>query len=75
MTTARATELPQMVREAIEATGDTVLGVAKGSGVPRTTLINRLNGVRPFTAPELLAIARHLGVSASDWIRVVEDAA
>jgi hypothetical protein len=50
------------VAEAIEAAGETKLGVAEKTGIPRSTLLRRLDRVTPFNTDELDAIAKLLGI-------------
>lgn len=56
------------VRQAIEDAGETQLGVAEKTGIPRTTLMRRLGGHSPFTVAELAAIADALGRRIPDFI-------
>ena len=50
------------VEAAITQSGETQLGVALATGIPRSTLARRLSGYSPFTVSELSAIATALGV-------------
>ncbi|WP_243061199.1 helix-turn-helix transcriptional regulator [Nocardioides sp. SR21] len=62
------------VQAAIEAAGQTQLGVAEESGIPRTTLIRRLRGLSAFTVAELEAIAAVLGTTVSNLLAAAEQA-
>jgi len=57
------------VRDAIDSAGITHVGLSESTGIPRTTLIRRLNGFAPFTLEELEAVAHVLGTSVSDLTR------
>lgn len=41
------------------------------AGIPRTTLIRKLDGHTDFTIPELIRISEHLGAKCSDLLRGV----
>ena len=69
------TDVAANVRRAISDKGETQLSVSESTGIPRTTLIRRLDGVNPFTVAELRSIATMLGVRVRDLIDVAEDAA
>lgn len=58
---------------AIEAGGQTELGIAEATGIPRVTLRRRLQGLNSFTVAELKAIATVLDIKVSDL--TAEDAA
>ena len=60
------------VEAAIDAAGQSQLGVSDATGIPRTTLIRRLRGLSPFTIAELEAIAEVLGVTVSDLLSNAE---
>lgn len=53
------------VSAAIEAAGQTQLGVSEATGIPRATLIRRLRGLSPFTVAELEKIAEVLDTRVS----------
>ena len=61
-------QIARRVEQAIAGSGISVAEVAHRSGIPRTTLIRRLqNGAAsPFTVVEIEAIALTLGIAASD---------
>lgn len=69
------TATAKRVAAAIEAAGETKLGIAEKTHIPRTTLLRRLAGVTPFYVDELHAIAGVLGVSVVDLLPDGEDAA
>lgn len=75
MDTNTVADIATMVRRAVESTGETVLGLSKATGIPRTTLDRRMRGLQSFTTSELIRIAEHLGVSAAEWVAAVEAAA
>lgn len=58
---------PQLVTEnvkrAVDDAKQTELGLSKATGIPRTTLRARLQGVKPFDVVQLAAIASALGTS------------
>lgn len=51
------------VREAMEAAGMSLNQVAANSGIPRVTLMRRLQRAGDFTLREIDALARALGVA------------
>ncbi len=58
-----ADRVADAVQHAIDESGQTVLAVARGSGVPQSTLWNRLRGNgRAFTVEELASIAGYLEI-------------
>lgn len=57
------------VAEAIRAARETPNSIALATGIPRTTLNRRLMGASPFNVSELDAIARVLGIDASDFLQ------
>lgn len=69
------TATAQKVAEAIKAAGETTLGIARKTHIPRTTLLRRLDGVTPFNLDELYAIATTLKVPVVDLMVTDEDAA
>ncbi len=64
------TRVAEAVREAVAARGISQIALSEATGIPRVTLIRRLNGHSPFTIAELAAIAEHLGVTVSDLVAV-----
>jgi transcriptional regulator with XRE-family HTH domain len=56
------------IKQEMERQGVSQLALSNATGIPRVTLIRRLNGDAFFTIAELAAIASHLGVRASDLI-------
>lgn len=53
----------ELLKAKIRESGITMVAIAKKSGILRETLYNRFNGVGDFTASEMLAISRTLGLS------------
>jgi transcriptional regulator with XRE-family HTH domain len=74
-TTTYAAQVAKAVTAAIEAAGQTQLGISEATSIPRTTLIRRLSGATPFTVAELDAIADALGVSVTAFLTSDEHAA
>lgn len=66
------TRIAEAVRELMEEQGVTQLGLAEATGIPRVTLIRRLNGHQSFTVNELASVAAHLGVLPSQLLRDAE---
>lgn len=56
------------VTEAMRAAGQTQLALSDHTGIPRTTLIRRLNGHSAFTVDELWAIAGFLNVEPASLL-------
>lgn len=54
--------MAEAVGNAMHAAGETRLSLSEKSGIPRTTLIRRLNGHSAFTVDELEVIGRVLDV-------------
>lgn len=65
--TARVAEA---VRSRMTEQNVSQVSLSEATGIPRATLIRRLQGHSPFTVAELVAIANHLGVTASDLLAV-----
>lgn len=63
------------VDEAIKASGLTVNKVADLSRVPRSNIERSLDGIRPFTATELVLIGTALGTKGSALLAAAEQAA
>jgi hypothetical protein len=59
----------EKVAEAIEAANETPTGVAKVTGIHRSTLLRRLTGNSPFTTIELELLADHFGTEPADFLR------
>lgn len=57
-----AQQVARSVGDHISAAGETHLGIAEATGIPRSTLMRRLAGTTPFTVAELAAIAATLGL-------------
>lgn len=55
------------------AKGVTRLGLAEATGIPRSTLIRRLNAHSSFTVEELTRIAGHLGVDVYGLISAADE--
>lgn len=56
------------VRRLMEARGVSQVALAEATGIPRVTLIRRLNGQAAFSVEELGAIAVHLDVSLPELL-------
>lgn len=72
-TTPVTATVTQRVIAAMQTAGATDKGLAKDSGIARSTLQRRLTGRSSFTIDELDAIATTLGIPLSDL--VLEDGA
>lgn len=64
--------LGRVVTEALEAAGISSNAAAKQTGIPRTTLLRRLDGLSPFTTTELGRVATLLGTTASALMYAAE---
>lgn len=53
----------QAVAQAILAAGESQTSVSRKSGIPYTTLQNKIHGDRPFNVEDLRKIARALGIT------------
>lgn len=62
-----------VVKALIRGQGLTLTQVSELTGINQTTLSRRVNGVLPFTFPELSAIARLCEVKVSDIAAAVEE--
>jgi hypothetical protein len=60
------------VASAIERADQSTLSVSNATGIPRTTLIRRLNGNSPFTVTELADIATFIDMSPVELLRAVD---
>lgn len=60
------------VASAIERAEQSTLSVSNATGIPRTTLIRRLNGNSPFTVTELADIATFIDMSPVDLLKTVD---
>jgi transcriptional regulator with XRE-family HTH domain len=56
------------VTAATSEAGHSILALAEGTGIPRTTLLRRLSGRSSFTVAELEAIATFLKVEVARFI-------
>lgn len=61
--TPTADRAAERVAEQIKASGVTVVWLCETTGIPRSTLLRRLNGHAPFTLSEIDRIAAALRVS------------
>lgn len=61
-------QIAASVKLAIQREGSSMRKVCDATGIPLTTLGRRLSGQISFTVSELLAIADHLCVSASEFL-------
>lgn len=57
------------VARAMEAAGENPSSLARSTGIHRTTLSIKLAGNRPWTTPELEAIAAHYATDPSNLLR------
>ncbi len=64
--TPEAVAIGQAVRGAIAQAGMTQAETAMKSGMALNTLSRRINGILPFTWPELVAISAVTGVTCSE---------
>lgn len=62
------------VKAAMQARTVTQLGLAEATGIPRSTLIRRLNAHSSFTIEELVRIAEHLGVDVVTFVSAADAA-
>lgn len=62
------------VREAFEASGATLNGLATATGIPRNTLRRRIDGHQAFTVDQLASLSQALGVPVASLL-VGDDAA
>lgn len=65
-----ASRVAAVVKETMTARNISQVQLAEATGIPRVTLIRRLNGSVAFSVDELDRIAAHLGVSVSDLLVV-----
>lgn len=49
-------------------------GVADALGLSRSSVSHRINGHRPFSVPELIAVAELAGVAPAEFFRAVPSA-
>ena len=56
------------VRQAMADQQLSQVALAEATGIPRVTLIRRLNGQAPFTVTELAAVAAELGMTPADFL-------
>ena len=52
-----------LLKKKIEESGMTMVAISKKSNILRETLYNRINGVGEFTATEIIALSKVLGLS------------
>lgn len=57
------------VRSSLILSGVSVKALAERTGIPRTTLLRRLDGHQPFTVAEVEAIAEVVGVLPESLMR------
>lgn len=68
-----AVRVADAVNAAMDARGVTRLELSDATGIPRSTLIRRLNGLLPsFTIDELDRIAQHLEVDVVTLVAPVD---
>ncbi len=61
-------QIAAAVKAAIQSEGSSRSKVLVATGMAGTTFDRSINGGRPFTGIELIAIANHLGISASQFL-------
>lgn len=64
--------IAEAVRELMETQGVSQLALSEATGIPRATLIRRLNGHASFTVAELADVAAQLGVRPSQLLQDAE---
>lgn len=64
--TPESAAIGQAVRAAVVQAGLTLAETAEATGIALNTLSRRVNGVIPFTWPELVLIAEVTGVSCTE---------
>lgn len=67
-TTSAAAVTAAKVSDAMRTRGVSQKSMAESTGIPRVTLIRRLNGTNPFTVTELAAVAATLDVDVRDLV-------
>jgi len=60
--------IAEQVRQAMADQQLSQVALAEATGIPRVTLIRRLNGQAPFTVTELAAVAAELGMTPADFL-------
>jgi predicted transcriptional regulator len=53
----------ELLKATIDDSGMTMVAIAKKSGIERTTLYNRLNGIGDFTSSEIVGLSTALKMS------------
>ena len=53
----------ELLRKKINESGMTMVAISRKTGILRETLYNRLNGRGDFTASEMMALAKVLGLT------------
>lgn len=68
MTTAHqvSAALAQVIGEALKSAGMSQRKLSGATGIPLVTINRKLQGITPFSAVELVAVARALGVSFAE---------
>lgn len=64
-----------IVSQAMQDKGLTVLGLSEATHIPRTTLNRRLAGTQAFTVNELTDVAEVLGMTVTEILTAAESAA
>lgn len=59
-----------MLKEVINESGMTMVAIAEKSGIERTTLYNRLNGIGDFTAREIVGLTNALHLTKPQRDRI-----
>lgn len=55
-----------LLKQKINESGMTMVAISKKSGILRETLYNRMNGIGEFTATEIVALSKVLGLSSKE---------
>lgn len=66
--TTTASKVAATVAERIKASGVTVVWLCEHTGIPRSTLMRRLNGMTPFDLNELDRIAQALRIDTTELL-------
>jgi transcriptional regulator with XRE-family HTH domain len=67
-TTTLDKEIGARVAETRDKNGATNAGLAEATGIPRSTLIRSLKGLRPFRVTELARLGDVLGVPYAEFL-------
>lgn len=59
-----------LLKQIIEDSGMTMVAIAQKSGIERTTLYNRLNGIGDFTSREIVGLTKTLHLTKPQRDRI-----